>query len=190
MAKRRTVTLLYVSLVILVGLALVLLPVRESPPHHPEPAAESFGPSLSQSEVPFCPPADVAAGQGSAVGDGHHRVFLSWIGSAQSSDPIRNPVGYCVYRSNKESAAGQKLPCNECDRTNSRPLPVSVTSCVDGGVQDNTTYHYVVAAINKYGTLSSPSNDVPAKIPDAFTINASELPDPLPPPCSGNTTPR
>lgn len=146
----------------------------------------SDGPSAvtSPKGFPPCPPAGVQPLQPSSH-TGHHKVILSWNASAPSPDPERNPVGYCLYRSNKQHAAKQNPTCGDCEQIN--PTPVVSTGCVDDLVSDSTTYYYVVTAIGKNGKISSASNETLAPIPAAKQranpVRASSLPL-----CRGNAS--
>jgi len=116
----------------------------------------------SATAPPTCPPATLNPLRPSSL-TGHHRVTLSWIASADSADPAKQVIGYCLYRSTKQQAAKQNPTCIDCEQINT--IPVVGTGCVDDLVKDGTTYYYVVTAINAQREISSSSNETPAQIP-------------------------
>jgi hypothetical protein len=165
------------SLVLVLGLAFVFLRVRanrvgRNATFRSVPTVTDVNSPIGKPEVLPCPSAGLPTMQASQAGGGHHKVFLTWIGSARSDDPNQNPVGYCLYRSKKQKAAKEKTTCEQCEQVNSIPVPVTCTSCIDGLVEDNVTYYYVVTAINENGILSSASNEAPAEIPVASQTNS------------------
>jgi hypothetical protein len=110
---------------------------------------------------PTCPPAGLLSLQPASSGTGDHTVTLSWNASASSSHSENDPVGYCLYRSRKQSAAHTNPTCATCERVTA--VPVASLSCVDNLVEDGVTYFYVVTAISPGNTISSASNEV--KVP-------------------------
>jgi len=94
---------------------------------------------------------------------GHHKVFLTWNASPDFPDPVRHPVGYCLYRSSTPKIAAKDPKCNSCEQVNQKPIPG--TACVDDWVQDGVNYYYVATAVNIYGDPSVLSTDTPANIP-------------------------
>jgi hypothetical protein len=80
---------------------------------------------------------------------GQHTVDLNW--GASSSQVI----GYRVYRS--EISGGPYNPLNG--------TTINAMSYSDSSVAANTTYYYVVAAVNAAGTESSYSNQATAVVP-------------------------
>ena len=178
-ANRRLIAGLCVSLAILLGLAVFVLEVRDNHRRslqRPLPSAVGkLNPPVLPAEPHLCPQAGMSVAPESRTGTSHHTVYLSWIASAQSDDPIRNPLGYCLYRSTTKKKATEWPTCFDCERVNSEPIPVSVTNCVDALVDDKVTYHYVVTALNMYGTLSSASNEATVKIPDASRVNPPHI---------------
>ena len=54
----------------------------------------------------LCPASQGAPLQRSSQ-TGHHRVILTWNASAPSTDPTRQAVGYCLYRSGTQNLAKQ-----------------------------------------------------------------------------------
>ncbi len=125
--------------------------------------------------LPPCPPAGVAPIQPSQPGTGHHKVTLSWNASPASRNAAGNPVGYCLYRSITHNAAKKKPTCNGCEQINR--VPITGTSCLDDLVIDGSNYYYVVTAIDRGGTISSPSNEIPVQIPSQ-NQTSSALPTP------------
>lgn len=81
-----------------------------------------------------------------------HSVVLSW--SASTSTGI---TGYYVYRG---TSAGQYAKINP-----SAPVAASQLSYTDGSVQANTTYYYVVTALDSSDIESGFSNSVTASVP-------------------------
>jgi hypothetical protein len=88
-------------------------------------------------------------------------VTLSWNASVSPSNPESGAVGYCLYRSKKQSAAHKNPTCATCEQVNA--VPVASLSCIDNLVEDGVTYYYVVTAINSSSRISSASNEV--KVP-------------------------
>jgi Abnormal spindle-like microcephaly-assoc'd, ASPM-SPD-2-Hydin len=80
---------------------------------------------------------------------GHHSVDLNW---AASSSQV---IGYRVYRS--EISGGPYNPLNG--------TTINGMNYSDSSVAANTTYYYVVAAVNAAGTESSYSNQATAVVP-------------------------
>ena len=142
----------------------------------------------AQAGLPPCPPAGVSPLQASQPGTGHHKVTLSWNASAHSSNPEKNAVGYCLYRSTTQNAAKQKPTCNACEQVNS--VPIVGTACVDDLVRDSTKYYYVVTAIDLKKELSASSNEVPAPIPAATQTAPIGAASPSPPFCRGASAAR
>lgn len=107
--------------------------------------------------------------QASTPGSGHHKVFLFW-------NPSSSPdVGYCLYRRQtmqREKKTAKKLPelieCLDCEQVNL--FPVRNPRCVDDLVMDETTYDYLVVAINSKGEISTPDEAL-ATIPSAKRQN-------------------
>jgi len=154
------------------------------------PTVADLNSPIGKPEVLSCPSAGLPTMQASQAGSGHHKVFLTWIGSAHSDDPNQNPVAYCLYRSKKQQAAKEKPTCEQCEQVNSIPIPVTCTRCVDGLVENNVTYYYVVTAINENGILSSTSNEATAEIPVASQTNSVAAQSPPPPSCRGSSSPK
>ena len=103
-------------------------------------------PATADRKLPACPPAGLPTLQSSPQKTGHHRVTLSWQGSAPSGNSESADVGYCLYRSKERNAAKQNATCSHCEQINS--VPLTDTGCVDDLVEDGATYYYVVTAIN------------------------------------------
>jgi len=129
---------------------------------------------------PACPSTHFALRSSPRMG--HHKVILSWTASTFST-PESKPVGYCVYRRDKQNVAKQDPTCSDCVRINSPPFPG--TACVDDLVQDGGRYYYVVMAINAKGKPSSPSDEVRAEIPSNKKVSSVPMGDY--PPCRGAT---
>jgi hypothetical protein len=102
---------------------------------------------------------------------GHHKVILTWNDSAPSTDPTRQAVGYCLYRSGTQNVAKQDAKCSTCEQINRKPI--SGTACVDDLVQDGARYYYIATAINGNGDPSSLSNDTVAEIPPSTQVKGS-----------------
>jgi hypothetical protein len=180
------------SLVLLLGLTFVFVWVRANRVDRDAklrslPTVTDLNSPMTKPKVLLCPSAGLPTMQVSQAGRGHHKVFLTWIGSAHSDDPNQNPVGYCLYRSREQKAAREKPTCEQCEQVNSIPVPITCTRCVDGLVEDNVTYYYVVTAINENGILSSASNEAPAEIPVASQANSVAAQSPPPPSCRGSS---
>ena len=56
------------------------------------------------------------------------------------------------------------FPDVELSATNEVKRGLTTTSWTDDNVIDKTTYYYVVAAVNKDGNLSLPSNEVSIRV--------------------------
>lgn len=121
--------------------------------------------------LPPCPSAPYPMLQMLAPGVGHHKVFLSWNASSSSSGSGGIDVGYCLYRSQKKGAANISATCPDCEQVTF--VPVLSTRCVDNVVRDQTTYYYVVVAINSTGKISSPTKEAIAEVPVAGRKNAA-----------------
>jgi hypothetical protein len=119
-------------------------------------------PAASSPVLPPCPPAGLQPLQPS-LQTGHHKVILTWNASVPAPGPDGKAVGYCLYRSQRPNAAKQNPICSDCEQINA--TPIVGTGCVDDLVLDNTTYFYVVTAINASKRISSSSNETPAPIP-------------------------
>jgi hypothetical protein len=102
---------------------------------------------------------------------GHHKVILTWNASASSTDPRRQAIGYCLYRSGIQNIAKQDPKCSTCEQINRKPI--SGTACVDDLVQDGARYYYVATAINGNGDPSWLSNDTLAEIPPSTQVKGS-----------------
>jgi hypothetical protein len=87
-------------------------------------------------------------------------------------------VGYCLYRSKKQSAASQNVLCSDCELVTA--TAIAGTSCVDNLVDDDALYFYVATAINNKGKLSSSSNEIPARIPAGQQTAIPDSPGPPP----------
>ncbi len=111
---------------------------------------------------PQCPVAGLPAAQPSSAG--HHKVILSWTASSPSPKTPSLAVGYCLYRSVAKDAPLKNATCAQCQPVNT--VPVVGTSCVDDLVADQTTYYYVVTAVDAHGNPSAPSNEASAVIAD------------------------
>lgn len=148
----------------------------------PEIAAPkgNVSPTKVSTVLPLCPPGGVVPLQ-SSPDTGHHKVTLSWNGSAISSSQSGDAVGYCLYRSKKPHAAKKNPTCTLCERVNA--VPVASLSCVDDLVEDSTTYYYVVTAINPTSRISSSSNEIAAPVPSARQANSEPAGSPAPPLC-------
>jgi hypothetical protein len=133
---------------------------------------------IADPKLPACPPAGLPTLQASTQKTGHHRVTLSWQGSAPSGNSDSRAVGYCLYRSKEQNAAKQNATCSHCEQVNS--IPLADTGCVDDLVEDGATYYYVVTAINVNGKISSSSNEILAQVPSnkerANSISAESHP--------------
>lgn len=79
-------------------------------------------------------------------------VNLSWNAPVSSTDPV---AGYNVFRSPTGTAAYQQLNTSI----------VTITSYVDGNVQNGTSYEYIVESVDASGGSSVPSNTFTAAIP-------------------------
>ncbi len=108
-----------------------------------------------------CPAAGLLSLQPGSPGTGDHTVTLSWNASMPPANSEGGAVGYCLYRSKKQSAAHKNPTCATCERVNA--VPVASLSCIDNLVEDGVTYYYVVTAINPSSKISSSSNEV--KVP-------------------------
>jgi len=124
--------------------------------------ADSLSQAASSPVLPPCPPGHLPMLQPSSQ-TGHHKVILTWNASVPAPGPDGKAVGYCLYRSQTQGAAKQNPKCDICEQIN--PTPIVGTACVDHLVLDNTTYYYVVTAINASGGISASSNETPAPIP-------------------------
>jgi hypothetical protein len=129
----------------------------------PAGSASAKGSAPTKVSIPAlsCPPAGLLPVSPSAPDIGHHKVTLSW--NASGSQQPRNAVGYCLYRSKSQYAAKKNPTCALCERVNA--VPLASLSCIDDMVKDNTTYYYVVTAIDPERRISSPSNEITALIP-------------------------
>ena len=144
------------------------------------PQTTGTPPTASQSVLPSCPPTHRSTVQASHTGtEHHHRVTLSWIAAPSSPRPGGDVAGYCIYRSTTQYAAKQDPLCPACERVNL--VPVKGVSCIDALVDDHTTYHYVVTAINGVGSISSSSNEAIAPVREH--PNSIPLSSPPPPSC-------
>jgi hypothetical protein len=110
---------------------------------------------------PTCPPGGILPLRPGSPGTGDHTVTLWWNASVSPPHSESGAVGYCLYRSRKQSAARKNPTCATCERVNA--VPVASLSCVDNVVEDGVTYYYVVIAINSASMISSSSNEV--KVP-------------------------
>jgi len=128
---------------------------------------------------PPCPPAGLPPAQSSSA-TGHHKVILSWNASSPSPKAPSLAVGYCLYRSVTKDAPQKNPTCQQCEPVNK--VAVMGTSCVDDLVADQTTYYYVVTAVDSHGNPSSPSNEAFAVIADQQT-SPSGGNSPMPPAC-------
>ena len=88
---------------------------------------------------------EITVGVVAVAGDGE--VYVVW-----SPNTTRNLVGYNVYRTLAPGEGHQRL--------NAEPL--GDTSYVDQAVQNGTTYHYAVTAVDTFGLESPLSNEVEA----------------------------
>ena len=120
-------------------------------------------PITADPKPPACPPAGLPALQSSPQKTGHHKVTLSWQGSAPSGNSDSKAVGYCLYRSKEQNALKENAACSRCEQIN--PIPIADTRCVDDLVEDGATYYYVVTAINSKGRISTASNEILAQVP-------------------------
>jgi len=107
--------------------------------------------------------------EATALGTGHHKVFLKWNASASASPTEPNSLGYCLYRT-QTNGPTKRCP-NQPDCEKVTPVPVLGTRCVDDLVKDSTKYLYVAIAINTQGMISSPTKSAVAKIPAAGQRN-------------------
>jgi hypothetical protein len=140
---------------------------QPSKPATPLPTAESTP----------CPSSGISP---QPITTSHHKVMLSWNPSPLPSHGQSEVAGYCLYRT--KSNQPQKIAnCAACEQINA--FAFGGVSCVDSVVEDNAKYQYVVAAVDKNGTLSSPSNWAPAPIPDAEHAGPGHFPTPPPPAC-------
>jgi len=106
-------------------------------------SAASVTVTAQGSALAINPPNSVAA-----TATGPSTIVLSWT---PSNDMGQNIVSYQVYRGTAFSAMSAVT-------TLVNPLTSSVTQFVDTGLNYNTTYYYVVQAINSAGTHSANSN--------------------------------
>lgn len=143
-------------------------------------AAETKAKHESKAALPACPPAGIMAAEPPA--SGHHTVLLRWnpsLPTPKVPDPI---AGYCLYRSTTDQPTLQKKPtCPKCQQVNA--IPIAGTSCVDDLVADQTTYYYVVTAINTHGIPSLPSNEVTVATNDDKQAGPPADGTPPPPVC-------
>ncbi|MFZ3342544.1 MAG: hypothetical protein WA609_07500 [Terriglobales bacterium] len=94
---------------------------------------------------------------------GHHTVTLKWKANEPTIDPVKNVVGYCLYRRKAQGLLPNEiLKCKGCQLVS--PMPIAGTGCVDDRVEDDSTYYYVVTAVNVRGAMSLSSNEAAAKI--------------------------
>jgi hypothetical protein len=118
--------------------------------------------TMAKAQVPLaCPRAGLLPLPSGSPGTGDHTVTLSWNASETSANSKNGAIGYCLYRSKKQSAAHKNPTCATCERVNA--TPVTSLSCMDDLVEDGATYYYVVTAINGGSRISSSSNEV--KVP-------------------------
>ena len=122
---------------------------------------------LQPLKLPLCPEAGVSPLHTSKVSR-HHKVTLTWKASVLSKQAISNPVGYCLYRSERQGLAKMAMAipnvrCGGCEQVNR--VPIAGTGCVDDLVKDNETYYYVVTAITGSGQTSSSSDEAIVEIP-------------------------
>ncbi len=106
-------------------------------------SAASVTVTTQGSALAINPPNSVAA-----TATGPSTIVLSWT---PSNDMGQNIVSYQVYRGTTFSAMSAVT-------TLVNPLTSSVTQFVDTGLNYNTTYFYVVQAVNSAGTHSANSN--------------------------------
>lgn len=131
----------------------------------PESVGVAIGNKSSVSKVstpPICPPAGLLSLQPGSRGTGDHTVTLSWNASIAPPHSKDDAAGYCIYRSQKQSAAHKNPTCSKCERVN--VVPLASLSCVDNVVEDGVTYYYVVTAISPSSSISSASNEVTVPI--------------------------
>lgn len=137
--------------------------VSVEPPKSAELATPSKDTRPKVSRLPpTCPPAGLLSVQPKSSGTGDHTVTLSWNASVAPSHSKDDAVGYCIYRSQKQSAAHKNPTCATCERVNA--VPLASLSCVDNVVEDGATYFYVVTAISPSSSISSASNEVTVPI--------------------------
>jgi hypothetical protein len=92
-----------------------------------------------------------------------HTVTLTWNANPMLHDPVRDAVGYCLYRRTTANIPKPTPNCADCEQVNQ--TPVNGTKYEDKlMVAGDITYYYVAAAINQCGTISAASNEAPAKI--------------------------
>ncbi len=138
------------------------------------------------STAPTCPPAGLLSVQPKSSGTGDHTVTLSWNASVAPPHSKDDAVGYCIYRSQKQSAARKNPTCATCERVNA--VPVASLSCVDNVVEDGVTYYYVVTAISPSSAISSASNEV--KVPIHRGREEKSSSGTSPPLCRANSVAR
>ncbi len=164
-------------LVAILAIRFLLPPSSAALPSERAIQAVKVSPAASSPVLPPCPPAGLQPLQPSSQ-TGHHKVILTWNASVPAPGPDGKAVGYCLYRSQTQGAAKQNPKCDICEQIN--PTPVVGTACVDNLVLDNTTYFYVVTAINANKKISASSNETPAPIPPgtqtAKPVSASSYP--------------
>lgn len=173
------------TLLVAILVVRFLLPSSAALPSQRAIQAVRVSPAASSPVLPPCPPGGVQPLQSSSQ-TGHHKVILTWNASVPAPGPDGKAVGYCLYRSQTQGAAKQNPICDVCEQIN--PTPVVGTGCVDNLVLDNTTYYYVVTAINANKRISDSSNETPAPIPPG-TQSAKPAPASPYPFCRGNASP-
>lgn len=143
------------------------------------PQGRNTSPVAIPLDLKPCDPAGMPPLQLSQPGTGHHKIALSWDASVPTPNHPSKPVGYCLYRSQKQGAAKLKPTCKECEQVNR--VPFAGTSCLDNIVEDGAQYYYVAIAVSASGTSSPASNEAPVRVPPAnetktVTQNPTSLP--------------
>jgi hypothetical protein len=141
----------------------------DAAPESAEPRVQRVTVPERKPTLPPCPNAPYPVLQATALGVGHHKVFLKWNASASASPTDPNLLGYCLYRTQTDGSTKRCPNHSDCEQVT--PVPVLTTRCVDDLVKDRTKYRYVAIAINDRGQTSSPTNAAIAKIPTAGQRN-------------------
>lgn len=137
----------------------------ESSPESVGPQAQGVMIAERQPTLPPCPDAPYPMLQATALGTGHHKVFLKWNASPSASPTEPNALGYCLYRTQTDGTTKRCPNQPNCEKVT--PVPVLTTRCVDDLVSDRTKYLYVAIAIDTRGKISPPTKPAIAKIPAA-----------------------
>jgi hypothetical protein len=166
LCRRQTVALLLACLIS--GLS-GCNSASESSPESAEPVAPAGTIAERRPTLPPCPDAPYPVLQATALGTGHHKVFLKWNASPSANPAEPNSLGYCLYRTQTDGTAKRCPNQPNCEKVT--PVPVLSTRCLDDLVKDSTKYRYVAIAINTQGQISPPTKPAIAKIPGAGQQN-------------------